>query len=168
MDQNSNIEIRLTVKEDLIHLKEWFREPGMLRWFPIIDNREINDATDRWLHFCNYKCSYTASYNGVPCGVAALYLTPYKKLVHQCEWGIILSSEYQHMGVGKVLSEALFKLAKDTFDIEMLHLQVYEGNAKAQKFFKKIGFKEFGRQTHWIKEGPGKYRGRIFMEKFIK
>ncbi|MBT3393672.1 MAG: GNAT family N-acetyltransferase [Waddliaceae bacterium] len=161
------LEIRYTVMEDAEYLKEWLCEPGMLRWFPMVLEREVDDSVHRWVSFSNWKCALTVVLDGKPCGLGALYLMPYKKIAHQCEWGLILSTEYQSKGIGTALTKALEKLAKEKFKIELLHLQVYEGNTKGRAFFTKMGYKEFGRQTHWIKEGKDVYRGRIFMEKFI-
>jgi putative acetyltransferase len=56
-------------------------------------------------------------------------------------------------------------LAKTRFNIELLSLQVYEDNP-AIRLYSRFGFKEYGRQTHWIKEDEG-YRARIFMERHL-
>jgi putative acetyltransferase len=57
-------------------------------------------------------------------------------------------------------------LAKETFKIELLHLQVYAGNP-ATRLYSRLGFKEFGRQNEWIKELDGTYTARIFMERTL-
>jgi len=162
----SETEIRYTDLSDGQYLKQWFQDPSIIRWFPIADETEVNDAVQRWVGFSRYKCSLTAVRDGVPCGLATLYLQPYRKLAHQCEFGIIVGTGYRGQGIGSELLKNLIHLAKNQFNIELLHLQVYSENP-AINLYSRFGFTEFGRQPGWIKELDGSYTGRIFMEKFI-
>lgn len=164
--KKDEIEVRYTDLSDGKYLKQWLMDREVSRWFPMADEVEIEDAVQRWIGFSRYKCSLTAVKNGVPVGLTTLYLQPYKKLAHQCEFGIIVSNEHRGQGVGTVLLNNLIHLAKDTFRIELLHLQVYAENP-AMRLYKRFGFKEFGRQNHWIKEEGGIYVGRVFMERFL-
>lgn len=159
------LEIRYTEPGDAVQLREWFKETEILRWFPMADEPEIEDSVHRWISFYRYKCSLTAVLNGLPVGLATLYLQPYRKLAHQCEFGIIVAPGVRGKGVGTKLLNSLFHLAKEQFRIEMIQLQVYTDNP-AIHLYKRLGFREFGRQTHWIKDN-GEYVGRIFMERFL-
>lgn len=159
------LEIRYTEPGDAKFLREWLNETEILRWFPMADTPEIDDSVHRWISFCRYKCSLTAVMDGVPCGLATLYLQPYRKLAHQCEFGIIVANGYRSKGVGTSLLKSLMYLAKEHFKIELLQLQVYQDNP-AIHLYERLGFKEFGRQTHWLKDN-GEYIGRIFMERFL-
>lgn len=159
------LEIRYTELSDGKYLKEWLSEPGILRWFPMADNVEIDDAVNRWIGFSRYKCSLTAVLDGIPCGLMTLYLQPYRKLAHQCEFGIVVGSGYRGKGIGGELIKNGMHLAKEHFRIELLHLQVYAENP-AMRLYKRFGFREFGRQTNWIKDN-GVYVGRVFMERFL-
>lgn len=160
------LDIRYTELSDAPFLKEWLQEKAILRWFPMVDDMEIEDAVHRWVGFSRYKCSLTAVLNDVPVGLCTLYLQPYRKLAHQCEFGIIVSPDCRNKGVGSELIKNLIHLAKTKFKIELLHLQVYQDNP-AIHLYERFGFKEFGRQKGWIKEENGEYVGRIFMEKWI-
>jgi RimJ/RimL family protein N-acetyltransferase len=162
---SSNIEVRYTEPGDAVYLKEWLMDPEVMGWFPMDDEIEIDDAVVRWIAFHRYKCSLTILKDGVPCGIATLYLQPYKKLIHQCEFGIIIGKGYRNEGIGSHLMNSIMHLAKENFKIELLHLQVYAENP-AQRLYERFGFKEFGRQNAWIKEKKG-YVGRIFMERFL-
>lgn len=102
---------------------------------------------------------------GNPAALPLSYLQPYKKLAHQCEFGIIVSSECRNKGIGTKLIKSLMYLAKDHFKIELLQLQVYQDNP-AIHLYERLGFTVFGRQTHWLKD-DGVYIGRIFMERFL-
>lgn len=159
--------VRLTEEGDGKFLKNWLLHPSVNRWFPMCTESEVEDAVQRWIIFYKYKCSITAVLNGIPCGIATLYLQPYKKLAHQCEFGIIVGHEFRSHQVGGVLLESLMKLARENFGVEVLHLQVYAENP-AIKLYKRKGFREFGRQTHFIKEGENNYVGRVLMEKYLK
>lgn len=161
----TGVHVRYTEESDAKYLKEWLMEPGILRWFPMYDEVEIDDAVMRWIGFHRYKCSLTAVKNGIPCGLTTLYLQPYRKLAHQCEFGIIVGSGFRGAGIGGLLLNNLMHLAKENFRVELLHLQVYAENP-AMRLYRRFGFREFGRQTHWIKD-DGVYVGRVFMERFI-
>lgn len=165
-DEKTSLQIRYTDLSDAKYLKEWLSEPEVGRWFPMDDQVEIDDAVNRWIGFSRYKCSLTAVKDGVPCGLTTLYLQPYRKLAHQCEFGIIVGESYRGRGVGTELLKNLMHLAKDQFRIELLHLQVYSENP-AIHLYSRMGFTEFGRQMSWIKERDGTYTGRVFMERFL-
>ena len=160
------LEFRYTEAGDGTYLKQWLSEPGVLKWFPMCDDVEIDDAVMRWVGFGRYKCSLTVLKDNTPCGLATLYLQPYKKLSHQCEFGIIVGDHYRDQGIGSELLNNLIYLAKERFSIELLHLQVYADNP-AIRLYERFGFTEFGRQEQWIKEDEGSYTARVFMEKII-
>jgi putative acetyltransferase len=159
------LEIRYTEPGDAKYLRNWLKDPSVSCWFPMADQLEIDDAVVRWIAFGRYKCSITVIKDGAPCGLATLYLQPYKKLAHQCEFGIIVGTGYRNQGIGSYLMSCVMHLAKEKFKIELLHLQVYEGNP-AVNLYKRFGFKEFGRQNKWLKEG-NQFFGRIFMERYL-
>lgn len=160
------IELRYSDLSDGRYLKQWLLDPTVARWFPMFDEVEIDDAVARWIGFSRYKCSLTAVKEGIPCGITTLYLQPYRKLAHQCEFGIIVAPDMRGKGIGTFLINNLVLLAKDNFHIELLHLQVYADNP-AIHLYQRMGFREFGRQSHWIKEKEDFYVGRVFMERFL-
>lgn len=159
------LEVRYTDSGDSKYLKEWLLEADTGRWFPMEDEVEVDDAVMRWIAFYRYKCSLTISKEGIPCGIATLYLQPYRKLAHQCEFGIIVGEKFRNQGIGSYLLSSIMHLAKDKFKIELIHLQVYENNP-AINLYTRFGFKEFGRQNSWIKE-KDRYAARVFMERFL-
>jgi putative acetyltransferase len=163
--KDSRLSIRFTKEEDAPFLTKWLTDPVILRWFPMLNDREIEDAVRIWMGYCKYEATLTAEWEGKPCGMANLYLQPYKKLAHQCLFAIIVEESYRGKGIGTALLQDLMKLAKEKFRIEMLHLEVYEGNP-AIHLYQRLGFKEFGFQKHFIKE-KGEYLGKIFMQKFL-
>lgn len=161
--------IRLTEATDAPYLKEWLSDPATRRGFPMESPEEIDDAVERWISFHKWRCSWTAIMHGVPAGIVTLYLQPYKKLAHQSEFGIIVSNRFRGAGVGGHLLRHLMRVSKEQFNLELLHLTVYADNP-AIKLYTRFGFREFGRQNCWSKEGEGEnksYVGRVFMERLI-
>jgi RimJ/RimL family protein N-acetyltransferase len=165
MSENPDVIVRYTEMEDAPYLREWLSEPGILRWFPMADPMEVEDSIRHWIGFSRYKCCLTAVVNGVPCGLATLYLMPYRKVAHQCLFSIIVAKEQRGKGVGTLLLNNLIHLAKEQFKLEVLYLEVYEGNP-AINLYRKFGFKEVGFQKYFIKE-DGQYLGKTIMERLL-
>lgn len=163
MKNNSKLSIRFTQDQDADYLKNWLQQPNVLQYFPMADLREIEDAVRIWVGYSKFQGGLTAEWEGVPCGMANLYLQYYKKLKHQCLFSIIVDEAYRGKGVGTALIQELIRHAKETFKIEILHLEVYEGNP-AINLYRRMGFKEFGVHQHFIKE-DGRYIAKIFMQK---
>lgn len=160
------LSIRFAEDSDQKYLVEWLLQPGVLDGFPLADLREIEDAARIWLSYAKYSGVLTAVYEGIPCGIANLYLQPYKKLAHQCLFAIIVDEKYRGKGVGTKLLTELMTLAKERFQIELLHLEVYEGNP-AIKLYHKLGFEQYGIQRHFMKDEKGIYRAKILMQKVL-
>jgi GNAT superfamily N-acetyltransferase len=165
-EDKEEVKIRYTIPEDGKYMKEWFMEPEILRWFPMADETEVDDAVNRWIWYYRYRSCITAVINDVPVGIATFYPQPYEKIKHQAELSIIVDPKFRNRKIGEKLMHYLIHLAKNNFKINLLHLTVYEGNP-ALSFYQRLGFIEFGRQSHWVMEADGKPRGRIFMERFI-
>ncbi|MBS3904703.1 MAG: GNAT family N-acetyltransferase [Simkania sp.] len=159
----SEIVIRSSRQHEDEYLKKWLKEPNVLQWFPMIDDREIDDAIAYWLSFIPIGACLTAEWNGMPCGMANLYIPIYKKISHQCLFSIIVGELYRNKGVGAALIEHLEKLAKEKFQIELLHLEVYNGNP-AIHLYQRMGYKEYGKQYRFIREG-NVYIDKILMQK---
>ena len=161
----SGITIRMAEEADQKYLVEWLLQPGVLQWFPLNDLREIEDAARIWISYSKQNAVLTALWDGVPCGIANLYIQPFKKLAHQCLFAIIVDENYRGKGVGSRLLGDLIELAKDRFHLELLHLEVYEGNP-AIRLYQKFGFVEYGRQKRFIKEDHG-YLSKVLMQKVL-
>jgi putative acetyltransferase len=160
------ISVRLAIDSDQQYLVEWLLQPGVLNWFPLEGIREVEDAARIWLSYKQYGAVLTALYDGVPCGIANLYLQPYKKLAHQCLFAIIVDEKVRGKGVGTELMGELMTLAREKFALELLHLEVYEGNP-AIRLYERLGFKQYGAQRHFVKE-EGRYRAKILMQKRLR
>jgi putative acetyltransferase len=160
-----NLTFRLGEEEDQTFLTQWLLQPGVLDWFPLNDIKEVEDAVRIWMSYRHRGSVITALVDGIPCGIATLYLSPYKKLAHQSLFAIILDEKHRGKGIGTALLEYLLVLAKETFLLELVHLEVYEGNP-AIGLYRKLGFEEFGVERGFIKS-QGKYFNKIFMQKSL-
>lgn len=165
LPQIPGLQLRYTIMEDVEPLKQWLLEPGILRGFPMCDAQEVEDSAKHWISFSRYRSSLTAIMDGKPCGIATLCLMPYRKLAHQCLVSIIVSGEWRGKGVGTILLNNLIHLAKNYFRIEVLYLEVYEGNP-AVSLYKRFGFREIGYQKHFMKEND-EYIGKLVMERVL-
>ncbi len=157
------ISIRPSIESDQQLLVQWLLQPGVLDGFPLADLREVEDAARLWLSYAKQGAVLTAMAGDTPCGIAVLYIQPYRKLAHQSLFAIIVDEAHRGQGVGKQLLEALMSLGVEQFHLELLHLEVYEGNP-AIHLYERLGFQRYGAQRHFIKT-EGRYITKIMMQK---
>lgn len=159
--------LRESQMRDAEPMASWFAKDDVKYFFPMMNELECKDAALRWVSFCRYGASVSAEIDGEFLGISTLYLQPYKRLMHNCEMGIIVAPHARGQGVGTKLMEAIIAKAKDLFKIEVLHLQVHPDNP-AVKLYERFGFATFGRQEKWIKgDEEGTFHGRLMMEKIL-
>lgn len=155
--------IRISELSDGEMFKHLLQQPDVLEYFPMYDLREIEDAVRVWEIFCKKQASLTSVVDDTPCGLAFLNLQGYKKFAHQCLITIIVDEAYRNRGIGTKLLAELFKLSKETFQLEMIHLEVYQTNP-AINLYRRLGFTEFGCHPKFIRE-PDRYIDKIFMQR---
>lgn len=159
----SELTIRQAREDDTADLKRWLLDPAILKWFPMVNEREVDDAVRIWISYARIGAGLTAEWNGKACGMFNLYIQPFKKLSHTCLFSIIVDEKFRGKGIGAALLEEGEKLAREKFGIEILHLEVYEGNP-AKRLYERMGFVAYGLHQHFIKE-DGKYLSKTFMQK---
>lgn len=157
------LEIRYSIQSDLQFLIQWLNDPAILRGFPIKTEQEILQSAEYWISFHRCQASLTAMYQGQVSGIATLILNPYIKVSHHALLSIIVGEAYRNKKIGSVLLNNLCHLAKNRFHLEILYLEVYEGNP-AIHLYERFGFVEVGRQTRFYKDEIG-YLAKITMEK---
>jgi ribosomal protein S18 acetylase RimI-like enzyme len=158
------VEVRFSEEADGEYWAKWLLEPDVQVYYPMANDRERKESVERMQAYARFKCALTALFHGKVAGIAYVNLHPYRKIAHQALFTIIIGEEFRGQGIGGLLLEHLERLCKQSYGIEVLHLEVYEGNP-AIRLYRRRGYVEFGFQSHWIKEGPGEYRGKISMEK---
>jgi RimJ/RimL family protein N-acetyltransferase len=162
MQELPGLDIRYTYVTDTPYLRQWLLNPDVQKWFPVSEEREIEDAVQCWIGFSRYSSSITATVNGVPCGIGTLFLMPYRKVAHHCLFKIVVDPKYQGKGVGTSLLKNLKHLAKNYFHLELMHIEVFEGNPFIH-LLQKFDFHEFARQENFVKDSRG-YHSRILYE----
>ncbi|OGN65213.1 MAG: GNAT family N-acetyltransferase, partial [Chlamydiae bacterium RIFCSPLOWO2_01_FULL_28_7] len=122
------LKIRFTEKEDCDYLKKWLSDKDILKWFPMYNEMEIDDAVRIWIAYSKINASLTALINKKPVGSALLYVQSFEKVKHHALFAIIVDSNYRNKGIGTKLINELIILAKEKFELEFLNLEVYAGN----------------------------------------
>lgn len=158
-------DIRYTYVTDMPYLREWMGQSGMLHWFPMEEEKEVEDAVQCWIGFSRYSSSLTATIDGIPCAIGTLFLMPYQKVAHHCIFKIIVDQKYQHKGIGSSLLKNLKHLAKQYFRLELMHIEILEDNPIIH-LLKKFDFHEFARQECFFKEND-RYFARILLESYL-
>lgn len=166
MVQQDKLKIRLSQDDDSKYLLKWLDDEEILRWFPMCNKMEIEDAVRIWMSYTKYKAVITAEWEGTPCGMANFYIQSYKKLAHQSLFAIIVGKEYRSKGIGTALIKELIKLGKENFKLKILHLEVYKGNP-AQKLYERLGFVEYGVHKKFLKDLNGVYYDKVMMQKVL-
>jgi hypothetical protein len=153
MQEPAGLDIRYTYVTDTSYLRQWLENPDVQKWFPVSEEKEITDCVQCWIGFSRYSSSITATLNGVPCGIATLFLMPYRKVAHHCLFKLIVDPKFQR------------HLAKNYFRLELMHIEVFEGNPFIH-LLQEQGFKEFCRQEKFVKDSTG-YHTRVLFESYL-
>jgi len=155
-------DIRYTQVGDLEYLRAWLKSPGMLHWFAMQAEKEVEDAAQCWIGFSRWSSSLTAVIDNVPCAIGTLFLMPYRKVAHQALLKLIVDPQHQRKGIGFSLLKNLKHLAKHYFRLELVNIEVVETNPILE-LLKKHDFYEVVRQEKFFKE-DGNYFARVVME----
>ncbi len=89
---------------------------------------------------------------GEPVGLLDLFRVDADVMQHVMILGMYVRAEYQGLGVGTLLMDAMKILAR-RLNLSRVMLTVFEGNAPAEKLYAKAGFVKCGRLPGWLQEG---------------
>lgn len=159
---SEEFDIRYSYLTDGGHLKSWLSHPEVQRWFPVSEENEIADAVQCWMGFTRYHASLTGTVGGVPCAIGTLFLMPYRKVAHHCLFKLVVDPKHQNKGYGTSMLKNLKHLAKNYFRLELMHVEVFDGNPFIH-LLEKAGFRSFARQEKFVKD-RGQYLARILYE----
>lgn len=154
--------VRDAVEEDKYPFTEWLLDEDILRWFPMCNLIEVEDAVRISMSYRQMGAAFTAEYQGIPLGVANLYINGFTKIKHQCLFAITVRRDMRGKKIGSKLLTHTIEKAKERFNIEVLHLEVYESNP-AIRLYQRFGFVEYGRHRNFLKEPDG-FRDKILMQ----
>ncbi len=157
-----DFDIRYSEMEDGEYLKKWLAIPDDQRWFPMSLPQEIEDSVRNWIGFSKYRASLTATVDSKPCGIATLFLMPYKKVSHHATFYLIVEKHHRKKGIGSSLLKNLLHLAKNYFRLESVHAEIFEG-CPILSLLEKAKFLPFAHQEHFVKDGS-EYISRTILE----
>lgn len=88
------------------------------------------------------------------------------RIAHLADLAISVKKNYWKLGIGTCLMQTMIEFAKANGQTEILHLGVKEDNIAAINLYKKMGFVEIGRYTHFFKI-QGQYWDEILMNLYL-
>ena len=94
---------------------------------------------DRMINSENDKM-FTAVVDGKIVGTGQISFSTRIKLKHRASIGIALLKEYWGLGIGSAIFTEIIKSAQSRDGVELLELEVIEGNERAIALYKKFGF----------------------------
>ena len=159
------LQIRYSEEGDIPILARFLMQPGVMPFFPMCDQREVDDAAKVWIGYREHNSAYTALYDGEVVGMTNVYVSPFGKLKKQSLFSIIVDEKMRGQGIGGMLLDHLEEAAKDDHGIELLHLEVYEDNP-AKRLYERKGFVEYGKHPNFLREPDG-FRTKILMQKML-
>lgn len=125
---------------------------GLLPWTPGIYQEWVDNRTV-------FPVVCEDESNGEPVGLLDLFKSGPEVMRHVMVLGMYVRAEYQGLGVGTLLMEAMATLAK-RLHLSRVMLSVFEGNIPAEKLYQKTGFIECGKLPGWLQEG---YVNEVYM-----
>ena len=160
--KSSDFDIRYMEVSDAPIMQEWLKDPDVLLWLPISDEKESKLFVDIWVGYSKFHGCLTATWKHKPCGMSIVYLLPYRKVAHRCLSQVVVPSQSRNQGVESALVKNMAHLAKSYFRLETIQMEVIDG-APVIPYLKERGFTEFVRQEKYFKRGDS-YSARILYE----
>ena len=84
------------------------------------------------------------------------------KVRHRAEFGISILKEYWGLGLGKALTEACIRCARDAGYLQ-LELNAVADNQRALSLYRSAGFEEFGRNPRGFRPRTGGFQEVVYM-----
>lgn len=102
---------------------------------------------------------------GALCGIVGFLPLKNPKISHKgLIWGMYVKEEARGSGLAEKILEAVVDYARD--EVEQLLLSVIEDNARARRFYEKMGFELYGLERRALKIGD-RYYDEEFRVKFL-
>ncbi|HZY47333.1 MAG TPA: GNAT family N-acetyltransferase [Candidatus Bathyarchaeia archaeon] len=126
---------------------------GLYPFTPVGDYQQRVDSGDILPVVCEDELI------GEPIGIADLWRMSADVMQHAMGTGIFVKADYQGLGVGTLLMDAIKTLAM-RLHLSRVWLSLFEGNTPAEKLYRKVGFEDSGKVPGCLQEG---YVNEIFM-----
>ena len=156
--------IRKSIEEDLKFLREALLDESVLVYYPMSNEKEVDDALLTWKYYIKQGCAFSAVHSGHEVvGMANLYIHSFERLKGQSLFSIVVKKEMRGKGIGTILLKELIRSAKEDFKLRLLHLEVYEDNP-AYGLYERLGFVEYARHKRFLKNSEGIYKDKVNMQ----
>lgn len=163
---NPEYEIRYSELSDEQFLKQTLLDEETCKWYPPSSESDINIFVRNWAGYARYKSSLTALYKGDIAGCATIFLMPYTKVAHLAMMYMVVAKKFQNKGIGGSLLKNINHLAKTKFNLESLHVEIFEGSP-IEAILGMQGYKEIIFQKNFVEFTEG-MRGRKIYEVDLK
>ena len=98
--------------------------------------------------------------------IGSIFSPKRERVAHQGNLGISVLKRFWGIGIGTRLMEAMIDFAKDSQQLEILHLAVKADNCNAIAMYKKLGFQQIGLYPKFYKIN-GLYYDDILMNLYL-
>ncbi|MCH9617479.1 MAG: hypothetical protein SP4CHLAM5_05230 [Chlamydiia bacterium] len=154
-------DIRFSYYTDEAFLKQTLSDEQVRKWYPPSTDSDVAIFVRNWAGFARYKCSLTATYKGKAIGMATIFLMPYVKVSHLAMVYVVVENDFQNKGVGESLIKNINHLGKKNFNLESIHMEVFEGSA-IEHLLPKMGYKELFTQENFVEFPEGMRSRKIY------
>lgn len=135
------IKLRRLHKSDEIFISEWMNDPTITKNFTFSKHPLTNEQIHQFVihSFTNVNRHYAIvkednEYLGTV-SLKSINLIP-----NSAEYAIVLRKSVQGLGVAKIATDLILKIAFEELKLNTVYLNVYQSNVKAYKFYEKYGF----------------------------
>lgn len=88
------------------------------------------------------------------------------KMSHRADIGIAVLKDFWNCGIGSAMFPELIKAAEE-HGTEILELECFSGNKRAQHLYEKFGFKKVSIKPNAYKLKDGTYQDEVYMQKIL-
>jgi RimJ/RimL family protein N-acetyltransferase len=163
LSESDDFQMRYYDTTDGPTLKRWMMESRVNQFLSVQSEVEVDGQIQIWDGYSRFKCGLTATVDGKRCGMAMIYLMPYRKVAHHGVGHVIVPPKYQKQGIGTSLARNLLNLGKEYFRLERLQFEVF-GASPLLQLLKTEGCSEVFTQKDYVKSHD-EFIPRILMEK---
>lgn len=116
----------------------------------------------------NGGLTLVVEFNDQVIGFLSFSRSSYMRLHHAGSFGMGIKPEFGNAGIGTKLLSYFIEWAKQQEGLEKICLDVFSNNKRAINLYKRLGFREEGRQINQIRFKDGSYADIILMALYIK
>ncbi|KEK21167.1 GNAT family N-acetyltransferase [Bacillus gaemokensis] len=116
----------------------------------------------------NGGLTLVVEFNDQVIGFLSFSRSSYIRLHHAGSFGMGIKQEFSNIGIGTKFLSYFIEWAKEQEGLEKICLDVFSNNERAINLYKRLGFREEGRQINQIRFKDGSYADIVFMALYIK